>query len=115
MIHIIKQIYAVNIDNAFTLGERGNMVSRTFPTLSAFIFPLIKNAFVLAGIILILLLVFGGIMYLVNAGSGDKEGLEKSKNALTTSILGFIIIFAAFWIIQIIQFITKQDILNSNL
>ena len=51
----------------------------------------------------------------MNAGSADKEGMEKGKNALTAAIAGFIIIFAAYWIVQIVQFVAGVDIFNTNL
>ncbi len=115
MFNLIPKVYAVEIRNAFTLGEGGSGIDSVFPNLSAFISPLISDAFVLAGVILLILLIFGGVTYIINAGSGDKEGVEKGKNALTMAILGFIIIFAAYWIVQIIQYITGTEIFNSPL
>ena len=105
---------AVDIGGAFRT-PKGISVDIAFPNLATLISPLIQNVFVLAGVVLVLLLIFGGVTYIMNAGSGDKEGVEKGKNALTSALLGFIIIFVAYWIIVIIEYITGQPIFNSGL
>jgi hypothetical protein len=114
MASLIPQAHAVDIGDAFTLGEGGNKIS-TLTSLSALIAPLIQNMFVLAGIIFLILLVFGGVTYIMNAGSGNQEAVEKGKNALTWAIFGFIIIFAAYWTVQTVELITGVQIFNSGL
>ena len=113
MFNLIPQVHAVDIGKEFTLGEKGDSINN-FDTLSKFISPLIQNVFVLAGVILVILLIFGGVTYIINAGSGDKEGMEKGQNALTSALLGFIIIFVAYWLVQIIQYITGTHIFDSS-
>lgn len=113
MFDLIPKIYAVNIEDEFKLGENGPTLAGK--SLASFISPLIQDVFVLAGVVLVLLLIFGGVTYIMNAGSGDKEGMEKGKNALTSALLGFIIIFVAYWIVQIIGYITGVNIFNSTL
>lgn len=106
-------VQAADIGESFKLGEGGPSIN-AFDTLSKFLFPLVKNAFVVSGILLFVFLIFGGITFIMNAGSGDKEGMEKGKNALTSAILGFSIIFAAYWLVKIVEFITGIDILNAK-
>ena len=61
------------------------------------------NAIALAGIILFILMVFGGIMMIVGAGSGNKDDIGKGQKALTAALVGFLIIFASYWIILIVE------------
>jgi len=66
----------------------GNILSRALPVL-----------FVIAGISLLLMIVMSGFTFLTSAG--DPKKMESGKNQLTNAIVGFVIIFAAFWIVQI--------------
>ncbi len=98
---------AVNIGDAFNspFGRGGVGVGSLVSTL-------VSNAFVLAGIILLFMLVFGGIGILSGAGSNDPERAAKGKQAATSAVIGFIIIFASYWIIQIIEQVTGVGILS---
>ena len=71
---------------------------------------ILPNVYILAGIILFIYMVFGGFT-LVTSG-GNPENAQQGKKIITNAIIGFIIIFASFWIIQIIQIITGVNILS---
>ena len=71
----------------------------------AFLFPP-------AGIILFLYLIFGG--FTIATAAGSPENADKGKKAITNAIMGFVIIFASYWIIQIIQVLTGIPILNAS-
>ncbi|MGD8744554.1 MAG: hypothetical protein PVJ52_03105 [Candidatus Woesebacteria bacterium] len=73
---------------------------------------ILSNAVVFAGIILFLLLIFGGISIIIGAGRSNPENVEKGKNAITAALLGFAIVFVAYWIIQIVEVITGLRIIN---
>lgn len=76
---------------------------------------IISNALVIAGIILVFFFVFGGISMIAGAGQDNPEKAAKGKQAATSALLGFIIIFAAYWIIRIIESITGLNILNPGI
>lgn len=86
--------------------------AKTFPTLGSLISALLPNVFIIAGVLLFILLIFGGLSVIISAGKGDSEGAGKGKNMVTWAIIGFILIFASFWIIQIISYITGIDFLK---
>ena len=73
---------------------------------------ILSNALVIAGIILLFLLVFGGISMVLGAGRDNPEQAAKGKQAATAAVIGFIIIFASYWIIQLIQLLTGITILQ---
>jgi hypothetical protein len=66
----------------------------------------------LAGTIMLFLLVLGGIGVIAGAGGDNPERAAKGKQAVTSAIIGFIIIIVAYWIIQIIENITGITILS---
>jgi hypothetical protein len=59
--------------------------------------------FGLAGTILFVMIVWGGIEIMMGASSA--KSAESGKNKITSAIIGFILLFASFWIGQIIQII----------
>lgn len=87
----------------------------SYSSLSQIIGPLLKNSLTLAGIIFLALIIFGGIGMIASAGSGDQKKAEQSQKTITSAIIGFIVVFSAYFIIQIITVLTGVEILNSNL
>ena len=71
---------------------------------------IVKNAFVLAGIISFILLIFGGFNVIVAAGDAKKA--QQGKTAITGAITGLLLVLGSFWIIQIIEVITGKQILS---
>src|SRR3989338_9613020 len=67
---------------------------------------LINNAkdimFAVAGILLLAYLIWGGFDYLLSMG--DPKKAEMGKTKITQAIIGFFIIFAAYWIVQLVAF-----------
>ena len=74
-------------------------------TLGNFISTALPYLYAIAGIGLLIYLIAAGLSYLTSAG--DPKKIEAAKSRLTSAILGFIIIFAAFWITQIVNYIFK--------
>src|SRR3989344_3703088 len=62
--------------------------------------PVIKYVFAAAGIGLLLMLIRAGFSFLTSAG--DTKKLEQGKQQLTFALVGFLVIFGAYWIVQIL-------------
>ncbi|MFA4827266.1 MAG: hypothetical protein WC596_03415 [Candidatus Shapirobacteria bacterium] len=105
----MKPAYAFDIFEKLNWGPK--TLSQSFDTPGAFISLLLKNVFTLAGLILLALLVFGGLTFVIGAGSGDPKKADQAKSTITNSLIGFLIIFVSFFIIQIIEVITGLSIL----
>jgi hypothetical protein len=73
---------------------------------------IVKNAFVFAGIITFFLLVFGGLSVIMGAGAGDSKKMESGKKTITGAVIGLLVVFAAYWIIEILQKITGIKLLG---
>ena len=72
-------------------------------TIGGIISLVLPYIFVLAGLALLLMLIFGGFQLMTSAG--DPKGMEAGKNRVMYAIIGFLIIFASFWLVQILQVI----------
>jgi hypothetical protein len=59
-------------------------------------------AFVVAGLILLFFFIFGGIGMISSAGQNDPQKAEQSKKTLTSAVIGFVIVFASYWIVKLI-------------
>ena len=100
----------IDIGQQFTLkGNKGIGSIQAFTSLRAFISTILPNVFIVAGIILIFFIIGSGIGIITSAG--NPEAQQKSKGTLTAAVVGFLLIFASWWIIQIIQVLTAVPIL----
>ena len=57
--------------------------------------------FSIAGIILFLMLVWGGFEFLTSMG--DPKKAEGAKNKITSAIIGIVILFMSYWVVQLID------------
>lgn len=80
------------------LSTPGGIVSRAL----VFIFPL-------AGMILFAMILWGGFDIL--ATSATKKSIDAGKKRVITSIIGFLILFSSYWIVQILEVIFGFKIL----
>lgn len=101
----MERIFAVDLQDT-------SKTFRSFTTFGDLVTVIIRNAFVLAGIISFLLLVFGGFGVIIAAGSGDTKQLEKGKQTITYAVLGLILVVTSYWVVQIIEKITGLHLLS---
>jgi len=67
-------------------------------TLGSILSKAIDYIFIFAGIGLLLMLLGSGFSFLTS--TGDPKKMEKAKGQLTNALVGFLIIFVAFWLVQ---------------
>lgn len=77
-----------------------------YQSIGAFISSVLPNVYVVAGIILFVILVVGGIMVIINAGQGDEEKTAQGKKAITAAVIGLVIVLISWWIMKIIEVLT---------
>lgn len=104
-----KLLAQVNIGD-LPLGNN-KTISRTYQNESTLVNIIVRNALTLAGIIFLILIIAGGIMMLASAGSGDQKQAATAKTLITDALIGFLVIFLSYFIIQIIEVITGLSIL----
>lgn len=74
-----------------------------FDKISDIINKILPYAFTLAGILLFILLLASGFEFLTSGG--DEKKLQQAKGRITAALVGFIIIVAAYWLTQIVEFL----------
>ncbi len=60
---------------------------------------LLPYIFTIAGILLLIYLIFGGFQLMLSRG--DPKAAQSARSHITNALIGFIIIFIAFWVVQI--------------
>tara|TARA_Y100000310_G_C20296301_1_gene629566 strand:+ start:192 stop:518 length:327 start_codon:yes stop_codon:yes gene_type:complete len=108
----MKAALAVNLGE--TLWGNDNL-GDTFPNLSTLVSLILNNSLTIVGVLLLALLIFGGLTFIMGAGGDDPKKVQQGQKTITNALLGFIIVFLAYFIIQIIEVLTGLEILNSNI
>ena len=75
--YAMEKVFAVDIKTIFTPAA-------SFPTIGSMVNVLFKNSLVLAGIIALALLIFGGFGVIVSAGEGDAKNSNRANKQLQT-------------------------------
>jgi hypothetical protein len=110
----MNPVYAVDIGTQTPMGT-GRSISQVFPSLSSLVSVILKNSLTIAGIILLGLLIFGGLMFIIGAGSSDSKKSAQGKAMVTDALIGFVVVATAYFIVQIVEVTTGVKILNSGL
>lgn len=98
MIPTMEKIFAqsLSVGNYSITGPLKNNVT----SIAGIMTNIIPFVFAFAGIGLLIMILSAGFTLLTSAG--DAKKMESGKNHLTSAIIGFIIIFCAFWIVQLV-------------
>ncbi len=98
MIHYLAQLklpgandsqVTVNYPKGFVFQDLGSVISKAVPIIIG-----------LAGLGLLLMLISAGYTFMTSAG--DAKKMEQGKQRLTYAIVGFLIVFGAYWVVQIV-------------
>lgn len=84
---------------------------KSFATYGDLVSVIVWNAFMLAGVISFLLLIFGGFGFIVGAGAGDSKRVEQAQKTITGAIIGLLIVIMSYWIIQVLEKLTGVNLL----
>lgn len=59
--------------------------------------------FVFAGLLLLFYLIYGGFHMMIAAG--DEKGLAQARGKITNALVGFLLLFISYWLVQVVEFI----------
>ena len=126
---LVQSVYAQGQDSNLSNFQAGNEVTKEdinalnplklfadpqaqqqFTTPGGFITRIMTYAIPLAGIILFVMLVWGGFEMI--AGASSTKSRDAGKQRVTAAITGFLLLFASYWIVQVIQLIFNVRILG---
>ncbi|MDQ3008384.1 MAG: hypothetical protein M3Q81_02195 [bacterium] len=96
----------INLGDCLKLAD-GQSVSAVYNNPAVLVNLLVTNIFIIAGVVLFFMIMLAGFKFI----SGSTKGMEEAKQILTTAGIGFVLMFVAFWIVQIIEIVIGQQIL----
>jgi len=96
---------------AVDIGEKFGAPVSDITEVGGLVSTIVSVALTLSGVIVLVLFVLGGIGIIAGAGGDNPERMQKGKQTISAAAIGFVIVFAAYWIVQLIEFITGIQIL----
>lgn len=100
--NIVPVVHAqVNIGSVWPIARID-----TFKTLGGLVSHLLPTVLMFGALVFFVMIIIAGVGMILGAGSDDAHAKEKAKNFLTYAVIGLIIMFAAYWILQIVNRVT---------
>ena len=92
------------VDLSLLIGlDEGSPATFLSRFINVFLFPL-------AAIVLFVYLLWGGLSYMLSSGNPDKTKAAWAQ--ITQALIGFVIIFTSWWLIQLVEVIFGINILG---
>ena len=107
--NLVTKAYAaseVDLGLKYTLGIGGAPVKDVYENPADLVNLLVSNLMVIGGVILFFMIILAGFKFIQDTAKGKEEAAKILKSAF----IGFIIMFSAFWIVQIVKVITGANI-----
>lgn len=86
------------LNKAIGLGKTGPLQGNL--TLGGIVSSILPYLFVISGLILLFYLIWGGFSLMLS--KGDPKAVESAKARITNAVIGFVIIFIAYWLVQFV-------------
>src|SRR5579871_2045872 len=98
-----------NIDqfNPLTLGSQNANNAQQFSNPGLIISQVLKFAFPIAGMILFVMILWGGFEMVAGATS---KGKDAGRQRITAAVIGFFLLFISFWMAKIVGLVFGIDI-----
>lgn len=74
---------------------------------------IINGGITLGGVIVLFTFIFGGISVIRGAGNNDPKAAAAGRQALTYAVVGFVVVFTAYWVIRILEIVTGAAFLTN--
>jgi len=78
----------------------GSLLSNSNLKIGDIIGALLPYLFTGAGLLLLIYLIIGGLQMMTSGG--DPKAVESAKGKITGALIGFVIVFVAYWLVQIV-------------
>ncbi len=111
---LIPPVTAEDLETLNPLAQLSEKASTFLPggnfSIAAVINEALNLIFPLAGLILFVMIVWGGFEMLT--GAANKKSLDAGKQRIQAALIGFLLLFSSYWIIQIVESVTGVTILG---
>ncbi|HTK03152.1 MAG TPA: hypothetical protein VL401_00035 [Alphaproteobacteria bacterium] len=103
----------VDIGHFFAGGGVGpsRFPFQNLESISSAVTLFLNISFVLAGLILLFFFILGGIGMISSAGKNDPKAAEQAKATITSAVIGFVVVFASYWIVKLIGSLVGFEII----
>jgi len=105
-----EKVTKQTLDELNPLLFESSSVAAELSTPEGFINRLLDYIFPLAGFILFGMLIAGGVEMMF--GAAGKKSIDSGKQRATAAVVGFVLLFASYWVVQIVEQIFGIDILG---
>lgn len=106
----MNKLSQVDIGTTFLGSSSSNLSDPS--GISQYVSALITGAISIAGIIFLFLLAGSGIAMISGAGKNDPQSVQKGKQTATSALIGFVVVFMAYWIVKLIERITGLNLIS---
>lgn len=104
---------AVNIPDAeipdYPTDDNGNTFKFADATVGDIFSAILPYIYVIAGLILLFMLIAGGLGLMTAAG--DPKKVEASQGRITMALVGFLIVFVSYLVVQLVEVMLNVQIL----
>ena len=95
----------INLGDCLKLSD-SSKVSELYDTPATLVQIIIRNMFPISGVVIFLMIFIAGFKFVTKG----KDGIEDAKKIMTATVIGFLVMFSAYWIVQIISLLTGINI-----
>ena len=110
---MLSFVSTVLAQEPINLGAGGQWTNLNNITISSIISALVILVLVVAAIVFFFMLVIGGIRWITSGG--DKAQTETARNQITAALIGLVIVFASWAIINLVNTFFNINILSLNI
>lgn len=97
--------------HAVDIGKEYGGSVNTLSDVGKIVTSVSSSLYIVAGVVLLVLVIWGGLEIVRGAGSDDRDQVGKGQKIIGAGVAGFLLIFISYWIIQIIELLTGTNIL----
>jgi hypothetical protein len=110
MLSLFSTVFAQEPINLMPQGQFTNLGN---VTIASIVSALVILTLIIAALVFFFMLVIGGIRYITSGG--DKAQTEAARGQITAALIGLVIVFAAWAIINLINIFFDINILSLNI
>lgn len=95
----------IDLGNCLKLSD-STKVSDVYSTPADLVNLIVRNLFLFSGVIIVAMFILAAFKFI----SKGSKGIEEARGILTMAITGFLIMFSAYWIVQIVSLLTGVNV-----
>ena len=107
---MLATLSSVVFAETISLNAGGDFTALSNITVASIVSAIIILVLIIAAIVFFFMLVIGGIRYITSGG--DKAATESARGQITAALIGLVIVFAAWAIINLVNLFFGINILS---